>query len=589
LHVSVPPSIYDYYRAKIPPLADDSEYSTLVTPNAFKSIAENLRNLTRDKPRSDEEFANAVLMLVHQIPYSIGDVKYPIETLVENSGKCDTLSLLAASIMKAGGLDVVLLHFKEVRHINVGIYLPYEPHGTWWWQSSTGYEFDGKKYWIAECTPATEWKVGDVPPLLAGEKPWIISLENTEKSSPADVSSKLDGPLTPSFISINLSSDSLSTGDEERMLKISGSISPGYPYESIVVYFSQNGTSYNAYRTKTNYWGEYSFNWNLTSTGTYYIRTSWSGASDYASADSETLTVFVGFPRSLIQFEGPDYYYNYGHAAVATHELRIRQGVEEFLSVQLSGTGVLLTGDFIILRSGQTITVAREGKIPVPIEKMVIPKGTQPLRLPDDIEQTTNNKFGFILRHSDGNNYSLEVRGWDDYEMLHINQFGGNRTTFINASMGIRENTWYKVLAKLSEDEIIAELQDINGTFLERTATTDDAKNINELVMLIANNTDRAVVFKDFKVETLNQYTQLPEGTKEIVNSCELLVPCVALTILLAATLAAVVYVKKRKSRNDRLNKQHPLITFSIQRHRSLITHFAKKRKSCIKFSLTIL
>lgn len=294
LYVSVPPSLYDYYSAKTHSLADDSKYATLVTPDAFKSIAEGIQNLTRDKPRSDEEFANAVLMLVHQIPYAISDVKYPIETLVENSGKCDTLSLLAASIMKAGGLDVVLLYFKDVHHINVGVYLPYEPHGTWWWLPPTGYEFDGKKYWIAECTPAMEWKVGDVPPLLAGEQPWIISLENSETSSPAHVSSKLGSPLNSSSISINLSSDPSDISDNERTLIISGSISPGYQNETVVVYFSQDGISYNACRTETDYWGNYSFSWNFTSTGTYYITTSWSGASNYTGADSETLTVFFG-------------------------------------------------------------------------------------------------------------------------------------------------------------------------------------------------------------------------------------------------------------------------------------------------------
>jgi len=547
LYASVPPSLYDYYRVKTPKLVDDSGYAALVTPYVFKSIAENLRNLTLDAPRSDEAFANAVLMLVHQIPYAVGGLKYPVETFVENSGQCDTLSLLAASIMKAGGLDVVLLYYKDVYHINVGVCLPYEPHGTWWWLPSAGFEFDGKKYWIAECTPAAEWKVGDVPSLVAGETPWVVSLENSEISSPARVSSKLDVPLTASSISIDLSSDFSGTDDLDRTLTISGSISPAYSDENVVVYFSQDGTSYNAYRTRTNHWGKYSYSWNLTSTGTYYIRTSWSGTPDYASADSEILTVFIGFPRSLIQFEGSNYYYDYGHAAFATHELRIRQGVEEFLNIQLSGAGVLLTGDFIILRSGQTITIPREGEIPVPIERIVIPKGTQPIRLPDDIEQTTNNKFGFILQNCGGNNYGVAVRGLDDYDMLQINQLSGNRTAFINASAGVRDNIWYRVVAKISEGEITAELHDVNGTLLESMATTDDAISINELVILIANNTDRAVAFKNLKVGTLDQPTQLPEGNKNELNEHTLLAPNVAFTILLVVTFAAVVYVKKRK------------------------------------------
>jgi hypothetical protein len=88
LHVSVPSSLYGYYNGKTIKLADDNEYAELVTPDAVKPIAENIRNLTLDKPRGDEEFANAVLTLVHQIPYAASDVKYPIETIVENAGKC---------------------------------------------------------------------------------------------------------------------------------------------------------------------------------------------------------------------------------------------------------------------------------------------------------------------------------------------------------------------------------------------------------------------------------------------------------------------------------------------------------------------
>jgi hypothetical protein len=547
LHVSVPSSLYGYYNGKTIKLADDNEYAELVTPDAVKPIAENIRNLTLDKPRGDEEFANAVLTLVHQIPYAASDVKYPIETIVENAGKCDTLSLLAASIMKAGGLDVVLLYFKEVHHINVGVYLPYEPHGTWWWLQPTGYELDGKKYWVAECTSAMDWKVGDVPPLIADEQPYIISLENSEKTSPAHVSSKCCSPLNSSAISINLSSEPEHNEDQERTLTISGSISPAYPNETVVVYYSQDMISYDAYKTVTGGWGNYSFSLDLNSTGTCYIRTSWSGNSDCAGVDSELLTVFLGFPQSLIQYKGPGYYYTYGRAYVARHELRVRQGVEDFLDIQLSGTGILLTGEFIIVQSGQLITIPRIGETAESLKEIVIPKGFQSLRLPNDIEQTTNNQFSFILQNSGGNNYSLNVRGLDEYDMAKINKLGGNDTAFMNTTGWIRENTWYKVVARISEDEITAELHDSNGTLLESIATTDDAASVSELVILLANNTDRAVAFKNLNVETLNQTTQLPEGNKKSAVDSELLAPNVTLAIILATIFAAVVYVKKRR------------------------------------------
>ena len=576
LYVSVPSSLYDYYSDKTHSIRADREYATFVTPDAFESVAENIWNITRDKTRSYEAFANTVLQLIHQIPYTNGDVKYPVETLVENSGKCDTLSLLAASIMKAGGLDVVLLYHKEVHHINVGVHLAYEPHGSWWWLSPTGYEFGGKKYWIAECTPAMEWKVGDVPPLLKDTNPSVISLENSEESSPAYVSSKLDSPLNSCSISINaraFSSDLVNISHNEWALTISGSISPAYPNETITVYFSQNGIAYNACKTETDSWGNYTFGWNLNSTGTYYIRTSWSGNSEYAGVDSDTLTVFRGFHQSLIPFGGSGYYYTYSPTHIASNELRVNRGIEEFLDIQLSGTGVLLSGEFIILRDKQNVSSIQTQRITIPASEQLVrfrgywvtrqipertttipvnvPEGMNLVRLPENFDLTMNNKFGFVLRNDIGDNYSVSVRGMDNLDMAQINQLSGNETIFVNASAIIRENTWYKVVARISEDEVTAEVYDANGTMLERTSATDDAKKTSELVMLIANNIDRAVAFRNLKVETLDGPVKtLPEDNPEAVNGHELLVVSyIAVIILLATTFTAMVYKKKRGSR----------------------------------------
>jgi hypothetical protein len=552
LHVSVPSSLYEYYNGKAPVLANDDEYATLVTPDAVKPVAEGIRNLTSDGSRNDEDFANAVLSLVHQIPYNDSKLNYPVETLVENEGKCDTLSLLTASIMKAGGLDVVLLYFKGVHHINVGVHLPCEPHTTYWWLQPTGYDFNGKTYWIAECTPAMDWKVGDVPPLLADEQPTIISLENSEKSSPARVSSKLGSPLNSSSISINLAAEPLNTTDEERALTISGSFSPACPNVTVAVYISRDGISYNAYRIKADHLGSYSFNWNVNSTGTYYVKTSWSGNENYTGADSDMLTVFLGFPKSLIQFKGPNFIYTYGRPYVARHELQVRQGVEDFLTVNMSGAGILLTGDFIVVKSGELITIPRQGETTESIKNIEIPKGLHPLRLPDDIEETTNNQFGFVLRNSGENNYTLNVKGLNNYEASSINSSG---TAFLNTSSYIKDETWYKVVAKISETEVTAELHDANGSVIESIATKPDALNANELVILLTNNTDRAVAFKNLNIKTLNSTTQPAEKTEKIVNITEVLVPYSPLTILVGAVFAAVVYLKKRKTNHLRIEK----------------------------------
>src|SRR3990170_7417606 len=103
LYVSLPPSLKDYYQGKSHTVTNEKNYAEFVTPDAVKSIAENIRNITRNTPYDDEEFANAVLMIVHEIPYLRSNSKYPVETIVDNSADCDGLSILATSIMQAGG------------------------------------------------------------------------------------------------------------------------------------------------------------------------------------------------------------------------------------------------------------------------------------------------------------------------------------------------------------------------------------------------------------------------------------------------------------------------------------------------------
>jgi hypothetical protein len=570
LHISVPLSLYDYYRGKTHVVDSDSDYSKFVTPNAVRPIAENIQNVTSDERYSDEEFANAALMLVHQIPYVESEVKYPVETIIDNSGDCDTLSLLAASIMKAGGLDVVLFYYKELRHVNVGVYLPYAPHLRWL-SPPTYYEYDSKKYWTAEATSGGDWRLGDQPGSLGNAKPVIIPLENTENSSPAHVSSSLDGSLNQSSISINPASDNSNNGSREQTLIISGAISPEFEGKSVLMYVSQDETSYNVFRTETDYLGKYSFTWNFTSTGTYYIRTSWSGASNYAGADSETLTVFVGFSKSMGQYEGAGgYNYIVGSASLGAYELRIRQGVKEFINMNLSGKGVLLSGEFIILRSeqtiqqsGQTVTIPkrimtigltrrRQVTIELPERTTTIPTipiGMQALRLPDNL--VINDQFGFILRNNGEGNYSIDVKGLNEDDISQITELSeGNSTAFMDASTGIIDDTWYNIVTRMSEDEITADLYDANGTLLKSTATrgTNTTLSVTEFGLLLANSTDKIIAFKNLKTETLDQPKQQPEDSNNAVKELTLLAPYIGLAILLATALAAGVYVHKRKA-----------------------------------------
>ncbi|MBT0159894.1 carboxypeptidase regulatory-like domain-containing protein [Candidatus Bathyarchaeota archaeon A05DMB-2] len=535
IYVSVPQSLYEYYQTKTHIIRYENDYQNFVTPAAMATIAENIRNMTFTETYSDEEFANAVLTLVHEIPYVTSDVKYPVETIVDNQGDCDTVSLLAASILKAGGLDVVLFYYPKAAHMNIGIYLPNKPYSTWMTPPKS-YEYNGTEYWMAECTPRAEWQVGDQPESLAGETPMIIPLDNCEKTAPTQVASTLDTPLTPSNITINLSSPPIPFYYEEQNLTVSGKITPAVPDANVVMYLSQNATAWDTYTTKTDQAGQYSFPWDFTKTGTYYIKTSWSGAGNYSGADSENLIVFIGFPKIQIQFQTREYSYILGNPAIAAQELSIRQGVKNFLNLNLTGAGVTLTGEFIVLKSGETLSNVREPEYRI---------GDQPLRLPDNLIK--NDQFCLLLQRGNESNYNVNVKALDKDDVSQMQQLQGTKTAFLNASASVKENRWYKVTAKLSETEIIAELRDISGNILERMVNTNNGANIDEIGILIANNTDRAVAFKNLEVKALNEPIQPLDGNVVPTNELETVMPYINWAIVVASVFTAAVYILRRR------------------------------------------
>ncbi len=146
LMVLINETLYQNYINKTHKLYN-YDFSKFVTPDALKPIADDLWSIYSN----EEDFANGVLMIVHQIPYVESDPqKYPIETIVENEGDCDLFSIIAASIMKAGGLDVVLLFLEWQDHMLLGVHLPESPKDA----RSTiyFYRYQEKKYYVAETT-----------------------------------------------------------------------------------------------------------------------------------------------------------------------------------------------------------------------------------------------------------------------------------------------------------------------------------------------------------------------------------------------------------------------------------------------------
>jgi hypothetical protein len=287
LTVSVTETLYEYYSSQDHNLYS-YDFSKFVTPDALKPVADDLWSIYSN----EEDFANGVLMILHQIPYVESDPqKYPIETIAENEGDCDLFSIVAASIMKAGGLDVVLFLFEYYDHMLVGVHLPESPKDA---RSQVYfYKHEEKKYYVAETTGGnweTGWRVGECPEMLQSASAKIIPLENYEGSAPGQVSSSYSMPDSSSIYMSLSTSFAVFQNDVEIM----GSLSPSLAGETVTLYVSSLGSPLVMLATVvTDANGQYSHTWNDPPGGIYSVRANWSGDDDYSGADSSTFRLVV--------------------------------------------------------------------------------------------------------------------------------------------------------------------------------------------------------------------------------------------------------------------------------------------------------
>lgn len=289
LNVSVSSSLYDYYVGKDHTLRSRLDLGKFVTPYAVEPIADALWTLYND----DEDFANGVLMIVHQIPYEASaPQKYPVETIVANEGDCDLFSFVAASVMVAGGLDIVLLFYDSEDHMNIGVNLSHAPEDAR--SAVTYFTYDGKQYYMAETTGGaweTGWRVGECPEPFEGISAQIITLEDAEQVSPGQVSASFGSLTGSSSIALSVSSSFLIEGSS---VALSGVIAPASVDGIVTIYLRSENSSWVILETVScGLNGRFSFEWKPKSAGVYYVRASWSGDSSHAGADSSVSSVRV--------------------------------------------------------------------------------------------------------------------------------------------------------------------------------------------------------------------------------------------------------------------------------------------------------
>ena len=306
LYVSVTQSLYEYYLGRDHSSYPNSEYLKFVTPNAVLPIAERIWSICQFQSHGEEQFTNAVLMFVHQIPYeSTHPPTYPVETLVNNKGDCDTFSLLAASVLKAKEFDIILLYWESESHMNIGVYLPetpvYSRDGAWY------ISYNSKNYYIAECTgycnganATLGWRVGECPDNLKQASATIIPLDSVETTPPAQVSASVDNDLSTSYFATLIISPSSPYYVGEQV-RIESTIAPVHSGKNVVLYYRKGMGSWDVWSTtRMDSSGTFSFTVMFSSKGTYYFRVSWSGDADHEGADSQILSFDVSLAPSSI-------------------------------------------------------------------------------------------------------------------------------------------------------------------------------------------------------------------------------------------------------------------------------------------------
>ncbi len=168
MNIHIPYDVYKHYHENMPhPViykGKEEEIRVYVTPD--EPIIKNIVSIIKNQCKSEEELANALLDFVQEKSYALSnryyytnEYKYPIETLVEMGGDCDTHAILYATLLKAAGFKVLIL--LNGNHMAVAVHLTNPPtHNT---QESYWFiTYQGEKYYFAETT-GWGWRVGDCP------------------------------------------------------------------------------------------------------------------------------------------------------------------------------------------------------------------------------------------------------------------------------------------------------------------------------------------------------------------------------------------------------------------------------------------
>ncbi|MEJ2241948.1 MAG: hypothetical protein P8Y18_07380 [Candidatus Bathyarchaeota archaeon] len=463
--------------------------------------------------------------------------------------------------MKAGNLDVVLFFYEDsnVSHINVGVHLANDPVYYTGWVKPFYYEYNGKKYFTAETT-SDNYNVGNQPQDFINIEPQIISLENCEKTSPTEISSSLDSPLVPSFISLSLNPDSLIVERGTTNIILSGSISPRIPGQQVKINIKHEPSALDVQKTViTDNLGNYLLNWTFDTVGTFTFQSSWKGTKNYSCSESEKLAVTIGL-RQLLDTHEVNRSVIVGSELIPTPSLdsygnRIVaiQPIKKIFEKNFTGTGILIDAQLFILGSDELYFTEQNITRPAYEDKFFIGGKNFTRIVPEETviipnyRQYMNNHVEFALNQN-SKNFGVTVRLLDNSDTSKIVAESGS--ILIDASSYVQENMWYNIAANITDDQIFVTLFNENNIYLTKIVPIDySANNSNELKILIEYDPDSVIVLKGLQAEILNQPTRLIEG--ELIQEFELPISIAIMGLVLVTIIVIIILIfSKRRQTN---------------------------------------
>ena len=177
LHMNISKEAYAYYKHfpldRSPYPYEEGTVFVTTDDEVVVTAAEKLQSLALSQGYDYYETANFVLSFVQSLRYTFDNVttpcneywRFPVETLVDETGDCEDTAILYASLMEVLGYDAVLVFLHN--HAAVGIAGNDYP--------GSYYTYQGTDYYYCETT-SVGWTMGTIPPLYKDETASLIQV-----------------------------------------------------------------------------------------------------------------------------------------------------------------------------------------------------------------------------------------------------------------------------------------------------------------------------------------------------------------------------------------------------------------------------